>query len=59
VLISVLKFNEQRVADGISEKLPNMKVVGEVMAALFLTGLERGGEFRRVRKSSGIAIFSI
>jgi hypothetical protein len=42
VLISVLKFNEDRVAYGISENLPNVQVVGEVRDALFFVGVEAG-----------------
>jgi len=43
MLINVLKFNEERVACEILEKLPNVQFVGEVRATLFCAGVV-GGE---------------
>jgi len=48
----------KRVACEISEKLPKVQFVGEVRATLFCAGLG-GEEFHRVRRSSGIARFSV
>jgi len=60
VLINVLKFNEERVECEISEKLPNVQVVGEVEATVFCAAVGGGGgEFHRVKRSSGIARFSL